>query len=139
MEIKRKTAAGGAAISVFLRSLVCALGFSLLYAVPRGSLQPQAATGFLLWSDALSMSGVLVLLLAGAFRLDRCGTWDWLLYALYQARFLLRRETDQSYTNFSDYKRLRERSTTPLWPWILTGLLWLSGGLLLGMLYYRAL
>ena len=69
MEIKRKTAAGGAAISVFLRSLVCALGFSLLYAVPRGSLQPQAATGFLLWSDALSMSGVLVLLLAGAFRL----------------------------------------------------------------------
>lgn len=137
---KRGKPARGAARPVFLRSLLCALGFSLLYALPRGALRVQsAAAGFLIWSDALSISGILVLLLAGALRLDRFGVWDWFLYTLYQARFLLRRETDQSFTNYDDYRRFRERSSAPLWPWPLTGLLWVGGGLVLGVLYYWAL
>lgn len=140
MKISEKDRAKAKIITSSLESLACGAVFTLLYTLPHGGLGfDTAARGYMLWSDGFTMSGVILLCLTGAFWLDRMGVWDWLLYALYQARYLLMRESPQSYANFHDYKKLRERSKKALWPWLLTAGLWICVGVILSLLYYRAL
>lgn len=109
----------------------------LLYAIPKGGLRQSGARLLLIWGDGITMAGVILLLCAGAFALDRKGVWDFAAYALYQARYLLSRKRagQEHLTSFSDFKRLRSRGTKPLWPWISIGAAFLATGVLLAVSY----
>ena len=124
--------------SGYVWGLAWGLGLALLYALPHGGLQIHStAEGFWIWGNACSIAGILLFLLAGCLWLDRSGIWDWLLYALYQARYLLMREKAESYTNFHSFRQLRERSKVPVPQVLMIGAIWLAAGYLLSIQYYN--
>lgn len=125
-------------IVVSLRSAsLLGMALVLLYAIPKGGLRQSGARLLLIWGDGITMAGVILLLCAGVFALGRKGIWDFVAYALYQARYLLseKRAGQKHLTSFSDFKQLRSRSTKPLWPWVSIGSAFLAAGMLLAVAY----
>ena len=109
----------------------------LLYAIPNGGLTRSGSQALLLWGDGVTIAGVILLLCAGAFFLDRKGVWDFAAYWLYQARYLLagKRSSKERLTSYKDFKKLRQRGTKPLWPWISVGTVFFALGLILAIAY----
>ena len=109
----------------------------LLYAIPNGGLTRSGSQALLLWGDGVTIAGVILLLCAGAFFLDRKGVWDFAAYWLYQARYLLagKRSSKERLTSYKDFKKLRQRGTKPLWPWISVGTAFFALGLILAIAY----
>lgn len=113
------------------------VALTLLYAVPKGGFSCSGGHLLLLWGDGITISGVLLLLCAAAFSLDRKGIWDFAAYALYQARYLLagKRTEGTQLTCYSDFKQIRQRGVKPLWPWFSVGTAFLAAGVLLAVAY----
>lgn len=124
-------------VGSFLRAAGCggalACGYCLMN---RGFFPPAPRDGLRIWSDSLSMTGVILLGVTGGRKLERMGIFDWVGYGICQAKFLLSRGKDREYTGFYDYRMLKERGTAPLWPWGVMGILFLAlGAALLGFYY----
>ena len=125
-------------IMISLRSAaICGVALVLLYAIPNGGLTRSGSQALLLWGDGVTIAGVILLLCAGAFFLDRKGVWDFAAYWLYQARYLLagKRSSKERLTSYKDFKKLRQRGTKPLWPWISVGTVFFALGLILAIAY----
>lgn len=125
-------------IMISLRSAaIFGVALVLLYAIPNGGLTRSGSQALLLWGDGVTIAGVILLLCAGAFFLDRKGVWDFAAYWLYQARYLLagKRSSKERLTSYKDFKKLRQRGTKPLWPWISVGTVFFALGLILAVAY----
>lgn len=109
----------------------------LLYAIPNGGLTRSGPQALLLWGDGVTIAGVILLLCTGAFFLDRKGVWDFAAYWLYQARYLLagKRSSKERLASYKDFKKLRQRGTKPLWPWLSVGTVFFALGLILAIAY----
>jgi len=122
---------------VYLYGTAGGIVLTLLYALPHDGLGVKTLTEFMwIWGNAFSITGVLLFLIAGSLGLDRLKVWDWLLYTLYQARFLLMHEKAETYSDFRDFSMLRQRGQIRLYPIVVLGFVWSLSGLLLSYLYY---
>jgi len=123
--------------NVYLYGTAGGIVLTLLYALPHDGLGVKTPTEFMwIWGNAFSITGVLLFLIAGSLGLDRLKVWDWLLYTLYQARFLLMHEKAETYSDFRDFSMLRQRGQIRLYPIVVLGFVWSLSGLLLSYLYY---
>ncbi len=124
----------------FLRTLLAGGILTLCYGALRGGFAAGSLTRALfIWSDGFAMMGVLLVLSAGAIALNRKGFLDIFSYALFQAGFLLLRKKSEEYVNYHDFKLLKNRSTYPLLPVVLTGSAFMAIGGILTWLYYRSM
>jgi hypothetical protein len=89
-----------------------------------------------IWGDAFVITSVIMLEVVGISWLSRHGYIDWVGYSLEVSRYLLRhRKSDENVVNYYDYKSLRERNKTPLWPGVVMAAIGLLLGSILSILF----
>ena len=93
-------------------------------------------TSIMIWSDALTMSSVIMLGIIGATKLNRIGFFDWIEYSLVLAKFIFTKAKDKEYIDFSDYKDNKERSTIPILPGLVISLSVFFIGIILSIMFY---
>jgi hypothetical protein len=122
---------------VFLRYLLGCIALVLMYVGLRKGFSAENAAGLMqIWGDAFVITSVVMLEVVGVSWLNRHGYIDWVGYSLELSRYLLgRKKSDESFVNYYDYKTLRERNMTPLWPGIMVAVIWFLLGLILSLLF----
>ena len=119
----------------------CAIGGGIImvfyFLVHRGLDWGSATETLVHFANAFSIAGMLLILFSGLCWLLKHHMLDWVLYALYQARFLLLKHKDNSYTNFYDYRTQKgeEYERMLIWPRFWTGAFFLAFGALLSLMF----
>ncbi len=126
----------GMAGSSFLYCIICGGALIFFYLVTHNGFSTESAQEtMLVWSNALTLIGALLLLITAIRKLSRIGgLWDWFSYSFYLAGVLLTKRKDH-YTSFYEYTSAKEHSNTPLWPWIVIGAIGLAFGCGLAVIY----
>lgn len=123
----------------FLRALLVGAALAGCYVLLRGGLRAKNAANLLFfWADGTSVTGMLLILAAGAMALSRKGMLDIFAYALFQAKFLLLRRKSEEYVSYHDFKLLREHGKAPLLAVVLAGAVFFAVGGVLTLLFYQA-